>query len=80
MADPGAPSLHTVVEFDVEELDFHSALTGLVVLAVVVVAIGTFGPAGMAAGIAALFVIAEVRGIRRVRGLSKSVSWFSVLQ
>ncbi|MGI9578386.1 MAG: FUSC family protein [Microthrixaceae bacterium] len=62
MTDSAAASIRDVVDLDLEELDFRSGLTGLVVLAIVLVLVGIFGPAGMAAGIAALFVLAGASG------------------
>jgi uncharacterized membrane protein YccC len=47
-----------VIELDLEELDWRGAVTGLGGLFVALAFIGLFGPVGMAAGIAALFVVA----------------------
>jgi hypothetical protein len=52
------PHLGEIIEFDVEKLDYRSALTGVVVLAAALMFVGVLGPAGMAAGIAAIFVVA----------------------
>jgi uncharacterized membrane protein YccC len=51
-------TMKEVFDLDLEALDFRGAVTGLVSLVGVVALIGVLGPAAMAAGIAALFVIA----------------------
>jgi hypothetical protein len=62
MAADSGTSLHEVVEIDLDQLDLRSALVGVAVLTVALVFVGVLGPAGMAAGIAALFVIAGSSG------------------
>lgn len=52
------PTMREVFDLDLEELDFRGAVTGLVSLVGAVALIGVLGPVAMAAGIAALFVIA----------------------
>lgn len=46
-----------VLEMDMEQLDWRSAFTGLVGLLIALVFVGAFGNAGVAAGIAVLFVV-----------------------
>lgn len=63
-----APKLdmREVFELDRDELDFRGALTGVIALGVALALVGTLGPVAMAAGIAAIFVVAgdsdETRG------------------
>ena len=51
-----------MIEVDIGELDLRAGFIGLGVLAIVAVLVGVFGPVGMAAGIAALFVLAGAVG------------------
>ena len=46
-----------MLEMDMEQLDWRSAFTGLVGLLIALVFVGAFGNAGVAAGIAVLFVV-----------------------
>lgn len=62
MASDSGTSLHEVVEVDLDQLDLRSGLVGLFTLTVALALVAVFGPAGMAAGIAALFVIAGAEG------------------
>lgn len=49
--------MREVIEFDLEELDWRAAFTGLVGLLIALVFLIAFGPVGMAAGVAVLFVV-----------------------
>jgi len=54
----GGAALQEVLRLDLDELDWHGAVTALVGLLLALVFIGAFGPVGMAAGMAVLFVVA----------------------
>ena len=62
-----------VLELDMDELDLRGALTGVLALAVALALVSVLGPVAMAAGIAALFVVAgdapETRGPDSVQAL-----------
>lgn len=54
--------MREVIELDLSKLDLRGAISGTIALGIAVVFIGIFGDVGLAAGIAALFVIAGAKG------------------
>lgn len=65
--------MREVLKLDLDKLDLRAAITGTIALAIALVFVGVFGDAGLAAGVAALFVIAAGKG--QTRGPDAASFW-----